>query len=217
MAESEGRVRLIGIALLAVAAACAGQQPVPAVVEAPPVEAMPVAEAPPNAEAKEEPLQVFPAAPEEPSAPVVEVVVPPAAAQKIPAAAKPATPAAKAPEKVAVIPQAPPAPAPAAKAPEPTLDVADLKARLRETKAFGMMTKIALQNQMDDLVKQFRAAHEGGKGTSVATLRAPFDALVAKVVGLLQAGDASLARAIGGSREAIWDILSDPEKFDAAT
>src|SRR5687767_15147808 len=217
MAESEGRVRLIGIALLAVAAACAGQQPVIAVAEPPPVEAVPVAEAPPNVEAKDELLQVFPAAPEEPSAPVVEVVVPPAAAQKIPAAAKPATPAAKAPEKVAVAPDIAPAPASPAKAAQPTLDIVALKARLRETKAFGMMTKIALQNQMDDLVKQFRAVHEGGKGASVTPLRAPYDALVAKVVGLLQERDASLARAIGGSREAIWDILSDPDKFDAAT
>jgi hypothetical protein len=34
-----------------------------------------------------------------------------------------------------------------------------------------------------------------------------------KVLSLLQDGDPSLAKAISSSREAIWDILSDPQKF----
>jgi hypothetical protein len=197
-------MRFLGIVLLAMVG-CAAPQPLPTAATAPALEAMPVQEEAPQA------LQL----PEEPSEPLADVVAPSAPPSRTPAAAKPAAQPAKAAERIAVVPAA--ARAPAARVTEPALDVAALKARLRETKAFGMFTKIALENQMDDLVKQFRALHEGGKGTSVATLRAPFDALVAKVVGLLQEGDASLARVIAGSREAIWDILSDPDKFDAAT
>jgi hypothetical protein len=37
--------------------------------------------------------------------------------------------------------------------------------------------------------------------------------LVLKVLALLQDGDPSLARTISGSREAIWNILADPEQF----
>jgi len=40
--------------------------------------------------------------------------------------------------------------------------------------------------------------------------------LVLKVLSLVQDKDPSLARTISGSREAIWGILADPEKFHAA-
>jgi len=42
-----------------------------------------------------------------------------------------------------------------AKPPPPTLDLASLETRLRETKPIGLLTKISLQ--VDDLLKQFRA------------------------------------------------------------
>lgn len=100
---------------------------------------------------------------------------------------------------------------------EPTLDVTDLKTRLRETSAIGTFTKLALKNQMDDLLEQFRTLHQNGQGPRVAALRQPFDALVGKVLSLLQPGDPALARRIENSREGIWAILSDPEKFKSVT
>ena len=57
---------------------------------------------------------------------------------------------------------------------EPPLDVAALKTRLRETSAIGVFTKLALSNQMDDLVQQFRQHHFGDHQTSVAKLRQLF-------------------------------------------
>ena len=110
-----------------------------------------------------------------------------------------------------------PAPVPAARATERTLDVTDLKTRLRETNAIGVFTKLALKNQMDDLLDRFRAVYQNGQKSGVAALRRPFDALVAKVLTQLQAGDPSLARTIETSREAIWGILSDPEKFKSVS
>lgn len=99
--------------------------------------------------------------------------------------------------------------------PAPTLDVAGLTARLRGTSAIGLFTKLALKNQMDDLLEQVRAQHQGGGASGVKTLRQPYDMLVLKVLAVLQDDDPSLAQIISGSREAIWAILADPVKFNA--
>jgi hypothetical protein len=134
--------------------------------------------------------------------------------------AKAEAPAAKAPAK------APAAPAPAAQPPkkdiaqepakpkaEAPLDLTSLETRLKETKAIGLMTKIALKNQVDDLLNQFRAFYAGKLQTTLADLRRPYDLLVLKVLSLLQDSDPALAAAIVASREAIWGILSDRMKF----
>ncbi|MGB5081763.1 MAG: hypothetical protein WBO23_13585 [Burkholderiales bacterium] len=114
---------------------------------------------------------------------------------------------------------APPVKAPATASPagkrEPPLDVAGLTERLRATKAIGVLTKIALKNQVDDLLDQFRAHYQSGEKTGVASLRQPYDMLVLKVLSLVQDGDPSLARTISGSREAIWGILADRDKFNS--
>ena len=99
--------------------------------------------------------------------------------------------------------------------PAPSLDVAGLTARLRSTSAIGVFTKLALKNQMDDLLQQVRAQHQGGGASGINTLRQPYDMLVLKVLAVLQDGDPPLARMISGSREAIWGILADPVKFNA--
>jgi len=138
-------------------------------------------------------------------------------------AAKAAPPPAKAPAKASAPPvviqraQRSEDPAPAAKTQEPPLDVAALKARLRDTNAIGVLTKLALKNQVDDLLKQFRAHYQSGQKTNVASLRQPYNMLILKVLALIQDGDPSLARTISGSREAIWSILADPEKFNSVT
>ncbi len=105
------------------------------------------------------------------------------------------------------------APAPVARKLEPPLDVAALKTRLRETRAIGAFAKLALSNQMDDLVQEFRSLHLGGRSNKVSKLRQRYDLLVLKVLALIQDGDPPLARTIAGSREAIWSILADPEQF----
>lgn len=79
---------------------------------------------------------------------------------------------AKAPAKAAISPPAikqPQNSLPAvAKNPDLPLDVAGLTARLRDTTAIGLFSKLALKNQMDDLIKQFRAHYQSGQKTSVA-------------------------------------------------
>lgn len=119
---------------------------------------------------------------------------------------------------------APPAakkPAPTAQAPKPTapssaavtLDLNGLKTQLKETKAIGLFTKIALKNQVDDLLDQFRDYYQGKSKTDMMELRRSYNLLLLKVLSLLQDKDEKLASAIVSSREAIWDLLSDPKKF----
>jgi hypothetical protein len=93
------------------------------------------------------------------------------------------------------------------------LDVNTLKTRITATKAIGTLTKISLQNQVDDLMQQFRE-HYGGKATRpMSDLRQSYTLLLMKVLSLLQDTDQKLASDILSSREAIWGLLSDQTKF----
>ena len=105
--------------------------------------------------------------------------------------------------------QKPPAAAPAA----PPLALAALEQRLKDTDAIGVFTKIALKNQVDDLLNRFKAHYEGSGNTSLAQLRQSYDQLLLKAHGLLKDGDPALAGAIVSSREAIWAVLTDPVRF----
>ena len=100
-----------------------------------------------------------------------------------------------------------------ATASSPTLNLADLEQRLRETRAIGVFTKLSLKNQVDDLLNAFRTLYRGPDKHPPAELRQRYDMLLMKVLSLLQDGDPPLASAIASSREAIWSILADPEKF----
>jgi hypothetical protein len=100
-----------------------------------------------------------------------------------------------------------------AKPETPPLDLKSLEKRLKETNAIGVFTKLALKNQVDDLLDQFRAFYQGRLKSTLAELRQAYDRLLLKVLALLQDADPPLAQAILASREAIWDILADPVKF----
>jgi len=95
------------------------------------------------------------------------------------------------------------------------LDFTSLEQRLRDTKAIGLFTKLTLKNQVDDLINSFKLYHAGRGDAKLDQLRQSYDALLLKVLSLLQDKDAALAGAISASREAIWNILVDPKKFAA--
>ena len=94
----------------------------------------------------------------------------------------------------------------------PPLNLGSLEQRLRDTKAIGVLTKISLKNQVDDLLTQFRVFHQEGAGV-LTELREKYSLLLLKVLALLQAGDPVLAQAVAASREAIWSLLEDPARF----
>lgn len=234
--------RMAGVFCLVMAAGCAALKetlpdvtaeigaPVVDPSPAPPVVDSTAAAAPPRAEAVEEALAPAPpaAAPPRPAMtaeaasanlPLARAAEPPSAGPGVASAGQPpAKERAKKADAAAAIEPArkPEIPPVAVRKPEPPLDVAALKARLRDTNAIGVFTKLALKNQVDDLLQQFRAHYLSGQKPGVAALRQSYDMLVLKVLALIQDGDPSLARTIAGSREAIWGILADPQKFDAA-
>jgi hypothetical protein len=195
-----GAARLVATALLVLVAGCATIAP-PA--PAPPTQpAAPPVTAPPTSQSTAPPI----ASPPTSESPI-----------------KAATPVANAPAKS---PAPPPATAtatakqesiaaPAAKPTAPPLNLTTLVERLKGTNAIGVLTKITLKNQVDDLLDEFRAYYKGQLRTKLADLRRSYDMLVLKVLSLLQDSDPSLAAAIAASRDAIWGILSDPAKFAA--
>ena len=132
--------------------------------------------------------------------------------------AKTDSPGAKTPLKIPASPSTAEQPrkkesaAPAKQEASPPLDLASLEQRLRDTKAIGVFTKISLKNQVDDLLTQFRAFHQGGAGV-LSELREKYNLLLLKVLSLLQGSDPVLAQAVAASREAIWGLLADPAKF----
>jgi len=222
-----------GLALL-LAVGCAGLKSAPPGEPPPPATApvsTPVVELPPDPVS--EPATATTPAPEAPAAPnavtQVRPVPPPApAAVPRPAATKATRSTAATPQAATVKAQTPaavqpapaqasvptPSPAPvAAKQATPPLDLKSLEARLRETSAVGVFTKISLKNQVDDLLNQFRAYHQRQTTTTLAALRQSYNLLMLKVLTLLQDSDPSLARDIVASREAIWSILADRKKF----
>jgi hypothetical protein len=213
-------MRTLVILLFGLAAGCTSVKEAPPGVTPqaePAVATPPSAAVPPPAAAPRQPASTGEAIAIEP---VTAAATPPSRSES----AKPAAPPVKAPAKAsaAAVVTEPPRkdetpPATVAKAQEPPLDVAALTARLRDTKAIGTFTKLALKNQVDDLLKQFRAHYQSGRKASVDSLRQPYNMLILKVLSLLQDSDPALARTISASREAIWGILADPEKFNSLT
>ena len=188
----------------------------PAVTPTQPPAAPEVVVVPDARETAPQPTVIEPARPTEPV--LAPRSVPPKPPAAVPAAPKVAAP--KPPPVIATVP--PPAPQavtrtaapPVALQPSPApLDFKLLGTRLRETRAIGVLTKLSLKNQADDLVVAFRAYHKGQGKATLAELRRSYDMLLLKVLSLLQDSDPALARDIVQSRAAIWSILADPRKF----
>lgn len=238
VSRAANAARIVGLLSFLLMTGCAGLERKPTQAGAPPGGAVAVEPAahPATPSVAVEPV-VPPATPPVAAEPVVRPAAPSVAAEPVIRPATPSmtrsstdqsvaktdSPAAKTPAKVPM----PPAPVPTEQigkqesaAPvmgkqeaSPPLDLASLKNRLRETKAIGVFTKIALKNQVDDLLNQFRAYYQGRARVTLAQLRQSYDLLLLKVLSLLQDGDQLLARAIMASRDAIWGILADPAKF----
>jgi len=152
---------------------------------------------------------------------------PPAVPEKVvtAAATAPAPEPKAAPEpKTKAAPKPAPAPEPTKPAPAkpvppkvaaaaPALDLRTLEQRLKDTSAIGVLTKLSLKNQVDDLVGKFKTYHAGARPPTLAELKPSFDLLLMKVLSLLQDKDAALAREIDASRDAIWGVLTDKQKL----
>jgi len=205
------KVWVVGSLLLVAQSACIHQraaEPPAAAVTAPP-QATPVPPQPEPAAAPEVSAPATaPAPPVSGAPPTLKPGI--SAATPAPRAAT-ATPAKKPPPAPAPAPAPAAAPSPAAAS--PSLDLASLEQRLRDTRAIGVFTKLSIKNQVDDLLAAFKGFHGGKPKPTLADLRQKYELLLLKVVSVLQDGDAQLASAVSASREAIWAVLADPQKF----
>ena len=232
------RVVVIMLSMMIGAAGCARKvpetpQPTPATTDvSPPATTAPAKPSPPppstvTNKPEEEGSPEKPAPPSKPSAsaPAAEPAAPatppakpaPPTATAKPAPTKPATPAPTAKPATPPVQTAakPTAPVPRATSPNPTLDLTALKEQLKSTKAIGLMTKLTLKNQVDDLRDGFRDLYAGKGKSTMPQLRQSYDMLMMKVLSLLQDKDQKLASDIVASREVIWGLLADPKKFAA--
>lgn len=147
-----------------------------------------------------------------------EPAAPPPAAEA--PAPPPAAPPPIAPEPPAVPPPAPaPAPSPppesappAAPPAEPAVSLEDLGTRIKQTPALGTFSKLSLKNDLDDLVDGLRGYHARKEG-DLDDLHQRYEALVLKLMTLLEEDEPELALALGRSRERIWNRLVDPVEF----
>jgi hypothetical protein len=204
--------RYAAVLLLLFTAGCAKVPPDPRASQPQPEVVATQAAAPQPVATPVAPTTVPPAP--QPAATPVAPRTPPATPQPVATPVAPATPP---PAPRVAAPRAPATPPPVAAPTAPpaplTLDLDALEAQLKATKAIGFFTKISLKNQVDDLMKQFREHYQGKSGRTMTDLRRSYDLLIMKVLSLLQDTDQKLASAIVSSREAIWALLSDQNKF----
>ena len=171
----------------------------PAVVEEAPAPAVPQVDVAPAV--VEVPVPLAPPPAVQPVRPVEPAPVAPAPVPKVPAKVAPVAPPKPPPSPVAARaavpvppPQAKPKAAAVAVAPQLAPAPLDFKlpSRLRETKAIGVLTKLSLKNQVDDLWRSF-APTTSGRGQRRSPNCAAYDMLLLKVLSLLQDSDPPLA------------------------
>ena len=126
---------------------------------------------------------------------------PPPVVAKPPDAAPTPTPA---PPPEAAPPAAPPA--------EPAISLQELGTRIKQTPALGTFSKLSLKNDLDDLVDGLRGYHARKEG-DLEVLHQRYEALVLKLLALLEEDEPELALALSRSRERIWKRLVDPVEF----
>ena len=131
---------------------------------------------------------------------------PPAAELPKPAPTEPASPPQQtpAPEPEAAAPDAAPAP--------PAISLEELGERIKATPAIGTFSKLALKNDIDDLVDDLRGYHQHHAG-DLHDLHQRYEALVLKLLTLLEDDEPELAMALARSREDIWSRLVNPVEF----
>jgi hypothetical protein len=93
-----------------------------------------------------------------------------------------------------------------------TLDVATLRVRLKDTPAIGLIAKLRLRSEIEDLVSDL-AAYHARHPTKTLELHTRYCNLVVRVVGQLEHGDGALAHDLTESRDHLWEALTDPGQF----
>jgi len=87
------------------------------------------------------------------------------------------------------------------------VDFKVLEQRLKNTDAIGFFTKLAIRNDIIDLMDKIKKYRENSKlKTKMKEIRVSFDGLLLKIIALLE-GDPDLSRDLYVGRESIWESL----------
>ncbi|HEY5627640.1 MAG TPA: hypothetical protein VIR79_06820 [Nitrospira sp.] len=92
-------------------------------------------------------------------------------------------------------------------------DLDALVDRVSNSKSLGFFTKISLKQDIDRLLESIRDLHGGRGEGSLEQARERYDAMVHKLIILLQDKDKELAMSIDDGRDKLWSILADKKKF----
>jgi hypothetical protein len=92
-------------------------------------------------------------------------------------------------------------------------DLDALAERLRASTSIGVLTKLSLRNQVDDLIEAFRRFHAGERARPLSELRERFNFLLMKIISLVQDKEPELAKEVFSAREVLWGKLTDPKEF----
>lgn len=92
-------------------------------------------------------------------------------------------------------------------------DLNALVDRLSNSKSLGIFTKLSLKGDIDRLLNNVRDYHKGDAKDSLDQLRERYDAMVHKLVVLLQDKDEDLVKSIDQSRDRVWLMLADENEF----
>lgn len=92
-------------------------------------------------------------------------------------------------------------------------DLNALVDRLSNSKSLGIFTKLSLKGDIDRLLKNVGDYHKGDAKDSLDQLRERYDAMVHKLVVLLQDKDEDLVKSIDQSRDRVWLMLADEKEF----
>jgi hypothetical protein len=97
----------------------------------------------------------------------------------------------------------------AAAAPAPRFDMNTLIERLKQTKAIGVLTKLVLRSDVNDLIDEVKL-YKQTKGTEsqLERIKAHFNGLLLKVLALLN-DDPKLAQDIQRARDNLWQHLME--------
>lgn len=93
------------------------------------------------------------------------------------------------------------------------LDVASLRVRLHDTHAIGLVAKLELKREIEQLIDVLADFHAGRTATSLDAIHGTFAVLVTRTVALLEPGERELAHELAVSSDDIWSELSDPSRF----
>lgn len=96
---------------------------------------------------------------------------------------------------------------------EEIIDLNALADMLKNTKAVGLVTKIALKGDISALLKRMEVYHRGKRTFSLEELQEQYDLLLMKIASHLQDKDLALHKHLCNAWFVIWEDLRDEQRF----